>query len=124
MTSSLQSGGACLDNNHSHYILVDNGTINQYGVEISFRANLENCIARKTMLCGKLARNIKTFLPPFPFLCNFKLSTFFFLPLLQFLHKLFKVSKYITLPHNAITLYAITNVLILMMTSKPHSILN
>ncbi|XP_028516082.1 transient receptor potential cation channel subfamily M member 3-like [Exaiptasia diaphana] len=54
MTSSLQSSGACLDNNHSHFILVDNGTIDQYGVEISFRANLENCIARKTMLCGEL----------------------------------------------------------------------
>ncbi|XP_031570501.1 transient receptor potential cation channel subfamily M member 3-like [Actinia tenebrosa] len=49
MTSSMKSKGACLDNNHSHFILVDNGTVEQYGVEISFRANLENCIARKTM---------------------------------------------------------------------------
>jgi hypothetical protein len=55
MTSSMHSKGACLDNNHSHFILVDNGTVDQYGVEISFRANLENCISRKTIAesCGK-----------------------------------------------------------------------
>ncbi|EDO47658.1 predicted protein, partial [Nematostella vectensis] len=49
MTSSMQSRGACLDNNHSHFILVDNGTDGEYGGEISFRASLENLIASKKM---------------------------------------------------------------------------
>ncbi|XP_073244598.1 transient receptor potential cation channel subfamily M member-like 2 isoform X3 [Porites lutea] len=49
MTSSMISKGACLDNNHTHFILVDDGTINKYGGEISFRASLENCISRKQM---------------------------------------------------------------------------
>ncbi|KAL9987179.1 hypothetical protein ACROYT_G001438 [Oculina patagonica] len=49
MTSSMLSQGACLDNNHTHFILVDDGTINKYGGEISFRASLENCISRKKM---------------------------------------------------------------------------
>ena len=56
MTSSMRSQGACLDNNHTHFILVDDGTINKYGGEISFRASLENCISRKKMekSCGKI----------------------------------------------------------------------
>ena len=49
MTSSMISKGACLDNNHTHFILVDDGTINKYGGEISFRASLENCVSRKQM---------------------------------------------------------------------------
>jgi len=49
VTSSTLSQGACLDNNHTHFILVDDGTINKYGGEISFRASLENCISRKKM---------------------------------------------------------------------------
>ncbi|XP_068691807.1 transient receptor potential cation channel subfamily M member-like 2 [Montipora foliosa] len=49
MTSSMMSQGACLDNNHTHFILVDDGRINRYGGEISFRASLENCISRKQM---------------------------------------------------------------------------
>ena len=55
MTSSMMSQGACLDNNHTHFILVDDGRINRYGGEISFRASLENCISRKQMekSCGK-----------------------------------------------------------------------
>ena len=55
VTSSTLSQGACLDNNHTHFILVDDGTINKYGGEISFRASLENCISRKKMekSCGK-----------------------------------------------------------------------
>lgn len=55
MTSSMISKGACLDNNHTHFILVDDGTINKYGGEISFRASLENCISRKKMekSCGR-----------------------------------------------------------------------
>ena len=45
MTSSLESKGSCIDNNHSHFILVDNGTEGKYGGEIEWRANLQNCIA-------------------------------------------------------------------------------
>eukprot|EP00794_Sanderia_malayensis_P003485 gene3485-3983_t len=35
---------APLDINHSHFILVDNGTVGQYGVEIGLRSNLEGAI--------------------------------------------------------------------------------
>ncbi|XP_022809071.1 transient receptor potential cation channel subfamily M member 3-like [Stylophora pistillata] len=49
MTSSLLSEGACLDNNHSHFILVDDGTVGKYGGEIPFRAGLQNCISTKKM---------------------------------------------------------------------------
>ena len=52
MTSSLLSEGACLDNNHSHFILVDDGTAGKYGGEIPFRASLQNCITTK-----KIARS-------------------------------------------------------------------
>ena len=55
MTSSMISKGACLDNNHTLFILVDDGTINKYGGEISFRASLENCVSRRQMekSCGR-----------------------------------------------------------------------
>ena len=35
------SGRAPLDVNHSHFILVDNGTAGQYGVEIPLRSRIE-----------------------------------------------------------------------------------
>ena len=35
-----------LDHNHSHHILVDNGTQHQFGVEINFRTKLENAISK------------------------------------------------------------------------------
>ncbi|XP_064619886.1 transient receptor potential cation channel subfamily M member-like 2 [Lineus longissimus] len=38
---------APLDHNHTHFILVDNGTEKKYGVEIGFRAALETFIAEK-----------------------------------------------------------------------------
>jgi len=41
---------APLDINHSHFILVDNGTIGQYGVEIGLRSSLE----------GEIFQNLKT----------------------------------------------------------------
>ena len=47
MTSSLESEGSCIDNNHSHFILVDDGTEGSYGGEIQLRAKLQNCIAAK-----------------------------------------------------------------------------
>ena len=45
MTPSLKCKGACIDNNHSHFILVDNGTVGKYGGEIGWRAKLQNCFA-------------------------------------------------------------------------------
>lgn len=35
-----------LDPNHTHFILVDNGSENKFGVEIKFRAKLENELRR------------------------------------------------------------------------------
>lgn len=47
MTSSLENQGWCIDNNHSHFLLVDDGTEGEYGGEIKFRARLQNCLANK-----------------------------------------------------------------------------
>ncbi|XP_071965204.1 transient receptor potential cation channel subfamily M member 3-like [Antedon mediterranea] len=49
VTSSSTSSGASLDPNHSHFILVDNGTVKQYGVEISLRSKLEKLISKQTL---------------------------------------------------------------------------
>ncbi|KAG7503560.1 transient receptor potential cation channel subfamily M member 2 [Solea senegalensis] len=38
---------SCLDNNHTHFLLVDDGTHGHYGVEIELRSRLEKCISRK-----------------------------------------------------------------------------
>lgn len=35
-------GSVALDPNHTHFILVDNGSNGEFGVEIPFRAKLEN----------------------------------------------------------------------------------
>ncbi|XP_030283130.1 transient receptor potential cation channel subfamily M member 2 isoform X2 [Sparus aurata] len=40
---------SCLDNNHTHFLLVDDGTQGQYGVEIELRSRLEKCIAGKRL---------------------------------------------------------------------------
>ena len=42
---SGKGAGAPLDHNHTHFILVDNGTENQFGVEIKLRASLEQYIS-------------------------------------------------------------------------------
>ena len=47
MTPNLQIQGSYIDNNHSHFLLVDDGTEGNYGVEIEFRARLQNCLANK-----------------------------------------------------------------------------
>ena len=47
--SWLTEKGAFLDSNHSHFLLVDNGTENQYGVEIPFRGQLEKYIMAKAV---------------------------------------------------------------------------
>ena len=44
---------AYLDPNHTHFILVDNGTEHQFAVEIPFRAKLENTVANMTTDTGK-----------------------------------------------------------------------
>ncbi|KAM4731283.1 transient receptor potential cation channel subfamily M member 2 [Anableps anableps] len=40
---------SCLDNNHTHFLLVDDGTSGQYGVEIELRARLEKYISSKNL---------------------------------------------------------------------------
>ncbi|KAF7658007.1 hypothetical protein LDENG_00019260 [Lucifuga dentata] len=39
----------CLDNNHSHFLLVDNGTHGRYGVEIELRSRLEKLISQQPL---------------------------------------------------------------------------
>ncbi|XP_029457602.1 transient receptor potential cation channel subfamily M member 2-like [Rhinatrema bivittatum] len=48
----------CLDINHSHFILVDDGTHGRYGVEISLRTKLEKFISEQTMQKGGVAIKI------------------------------------------------------------------
>lgn len=40
---------SCLDNNHTHFLLVDDGTHGHYGVEIELRSRLEKCISGKSL---------------------------------------------------------------------------
>ncbi|CAH3020787.1 unnamed protein product, partial [Porites evermanni] len=47
MTSSLEIQGSCIDNNHSHFLLVDDGTEGKYGGEIAFRARFQKFLANK-----------------------------------------------------------------------------
>ena len=47
MTQSLEIQGSCIDNNHSHFLLVDDGTEGEYGGEIAFRERFQNCLAKK-----------------------------------------------------------------------------
>ncbi|KAM8857100.1 transient receptor potential cation channel subfamily M member 2-like [Synchiropus picturatus] len=42
-----QDGLSCLDNNHTHFLLVDDGTHGSYGAEIELRSRLERCISSK-----------------------------------------------------------------------------
>ncbi|MBZ3871426.1 Transient receptor potential cation channel subfamily M member 2 [Sciurus carolinensis] len=48
----------CLDSNHSHFILVDDGTHGQYGVEIPLRTKLEKFISEQTKERGGVAIKI------------------------------------------------------------------
>ncbi|XP_073087352.1 transient receptor potential cation channel subfamily M member 2 isoform X5 [Manis javanica] len=48
----------CLDSNHSHFILVDNGTHGRYGVEIPLRSRLEKFISEQTKERGGVAIKI------------------------------------------------------------------
>lgn len=40
---------SCLDNNHTHFLLVDDGTQGRYGVEIELRSRLEKYISGKSL---------------------------------------------------------------------------
>ena len=40
------SSGALLDSNHSHFLLVDNGTEGKYGVEIDLRSRFEEAVMK------------------------------------------------------------------------------
>lgn len=42
--SWLTEKGAYLDSNHTHFLLVDDGTENKFGVEIPFRGDIESYI--------------------------------------------------------------------------------
>ncbi|XP_069589865.1 transient receptor potential cation channel subfamily M member 2 [Ranitomeya imitator] len=53
-----QGGLSCLDNNHSHFILVDDGTNGKYGVEIVLRSKLEKFISEQTKEKGGVAIKI------------------------------------------------------------------
>uniref|UniRef100_A0AAY4EJ95 Transient receptor potential cation channel subfamily M member 2 n=1 Tax=Denticeps clupeoides TaxID=299321 RepID=A0AAY4EJ95_9TELE len=50
-TVDEQSRGrlSCLDNNHSHFLLVDDGTHGHYGVEIKMRSKLEKFISEQNL---------------------------------------------------------------------------
>ncbi|XP_026232352.1 transient receptor potential cation channel subfamily M member 2 [Anabas testudineus] len=47
MDNTNQGRLSLLDNNHTHFLLVDDGTQGLYGVEIELRGRLERCITRK-----------------------------------------------------------------------------
>ncbi|XP_048811178.1 transient receptor potential cation channel subfamily M member 2 isoform X1 [Lagopus muta] len=53
-----QGSLSCLDSNHSHFILVDNGTHGKYGVEIPLRTRLEKFISKQTKVKGGVAIKI------------------------------------------------------------------
>ncbi|XP_036094011.1 transient receptor potential cation channel subfamily M member 2 isoform X3 [Rousettus aegyptiacus] len=48
----------CLDNNHSHFILVDDGTHGRYGIEIPLRTRLEKFMSEQTKERGGVAIKI------------------------------------------------------------------
>jgi transient receptor potential cation channel subfamily M protein 2 len=41
-----EASKAPLDSSHTHFLLVDNGTVGQYGVEIDLRSKVEEAIAK------------------------------------------------------------------------------
>ncbi|KAK0425602.1 hypothetical protein QR680_009283 [Steinernema hermaphroditum] len=49
---------AVLNNRHSYYLLVDNGTVGRYGADIILRKRLEAYIAQKQKLGGKGSRSV------------------------------------------------------------------
>ncbi|XP_034741954.1 transient receptor potential cation channel subfamily M member 2 [Etheostoma cragini] len=49
---------SCLDKNHTHFLLVDDGTQGNYGVEIELRSRLEKCISGKPIWIEESPVNI------------------------------------------------------------------
>ncbi|XP_078085377.1 transient receptor potential cation channel subfamily M member 2 [Mustelus asterias] len=49
MDEANQGRLSCLDHNHTHFILVDDGTHGKYGVEITLRTQLEKYISKQRM---------------------------------------------------------------------------
>uniref|UniRef100_A0A3B5B4H9 Transient receptor potential cation channel subfamily M member 2 n=1 Tax=Stegastes partitus TaxID=144197 RepID=A0A3B5B4H9_9TELE len=49
MDTKTQDRLSCLDSNHTHFLLVDDGTHGHYGVEIELRSHLEKCISGKRL---------------------------------------------------------------------------
>ncbi|XP_041056739.1 transient receptor potential cation channel subfamily M member 2 isoform X2 [Carcharodon carcharias] len=49
MDETNQGRLSCLDHNHTHFILVDDGTHGHYGVEISLRTKMEKYISKQRM---------------------------------------------------------------------------
>ncbi|XP_063813456.1 transient receptor potential cation channel subfamily M member 2-like [Pseudophryne corroboree] len=60
MDVGSQGGLRCLDNNHTHFILVDDGTHGRCGVEIPLRTQLEEFISQQTMQIGETTIEIPT----------------------------------------------------------------
>ncbi|KAM5180438.1 transient receptor potential cation channel subfamily M member 2-like [Mantella aurantiaca] len=58
MDEGSQGRLCCLDNNHTHFILVDDGTHGRYGVEIPLRTRLEKYISEQTMHRGETSIKI------------------------------------------------------------------
>lgn len=44
ITSKFNTESMCLDNNHTHFLLVDDGSVGKYGCEITFRGIVEETI--------------------------------------------------------------------------------
>lgn len=62
--SCYDTVGASLDNNHSHFLLVDDGRINQYGSEIEFRGKLERSICKMSIEKSKIVFSFSFLRPP------------------------------------------------------------
>ena len=73
--SSPKTNYSVLNNNHSYFLLVDNGTVGKYGGEIIFRKRLEKYIAHQKICISKYMYIIKrlSFLKN-----NFELVKFFY----------------------------------------------
>ena len=56
-------GASALDHNHTHFLLVDNGTEKIYGTEIKFRSKIESYISSKgsTGVSESQGREVKFF---------------------------------------------------------------
>ena len=51
--SSPKSLNVVLNSNHSHFLLVDNGTVGKYGCEVGFRRKLEKCVSQQKIMTGQ-----------------------------------------------------------------------